>query len=122
MPRRRGKSLRLNYYSAKKNNNAHVTIYADPSEAVLSASPKSFVSVNENSVTLAGGVPSRINIQGLSGSLFYGGMLTDLPFPLSTIPVTPFTPFPKQVFRPPLKNLMKTIRDISLISSSFVGL
>ena len=122
MPNQRPKKVyRLNYHQKNADFDAAMTILGNPGEIKISTGPKNFVSIEQDSITLAGGFPAKINIQGMSSSLKYGGMLQDLPFPMSVMPVTVATPFPKQVFSPPLMDVLPTIREISLLLSTFVG-
>jgi hypothetical protein len=113
--------LRLNYWRGNPEFAASITVLGDPAEVRISASAKSFISVSEQGLTLAGGFPSRINIQGMPSSVRYGGMLSALPFPLNLVPSTVGTPIPQQVFVPPMMQLMPEILQLSTIASSFVS-
>lgn len=117
---RPAKTLRLNYIKADADTGAYVQVLGKPSEVKIGASDKSFISVRSDGITLAPGVGNNINIQGLSHNMRYGGLLMDLPFPLSILPTTPFTPFPKQVFMPPLSKIIPFLADLSAIASSLV--
>jgi hypothetical protein len=117
------KTWKLNYFDNDESNTANISLYGSPSEVRVSGSDTTFISVKgEGGITLAPGLGSAVNIQGLSQNFRYGGMLADLPFPLSVIPTTPFTPFPKQIFIPPLLKQLPTIRDMSILATSFVGI
>lgn len=98
-----------------------LSLLGDPGEARMSAGNKSFISVKEDSVTISGGFPSKFNIQGMSSSFKYGGMVQDLPWPLSMIPSTLVTPFPKQIMAPPLVEILPTIQQIAMIATSLAG-
>ncbi len=115
------KTLRLNFVKEDADLGAYIQVLGRPSEVKLSAGPKSFVSVRDDGITLSPGPGYNINIQGLSQNMRYGGLLMDLPFPLSILPTTPFTPFPKQVFMPPLARILPFIVDLSAIASSLVA-
>jgi hypothetical protein len=69
---------------------------------------------------LSPGIGNNVNIQGMSQNMRYAGLLMDLPFPLSILPTTPFTPFPKQVMMPPLAKIVPFLADMSTILSSLV--
>ena len=123
--RRPMKVWKLNYWKADPEFAAALTVLGDPAEVRLAAADDAFISLRSGSfggMTFSPGFGKRINIQALSGQMRYGGMIQDLPFPLSIIPVTPFTPFPNQNFRPPLENVLPAIRQFAIIASSAVGL
>lgn len=121
MPRPR-KVFRLNYWQADPEIAAMLVIEGKPASIKLASSADHFVGVSDNGITLSPGIGKSLNYQAMSHNFRYGGLLMDLPFPLSIMPVTPFTPFPNQIFLPPLLQLLPTIRDLAIISSSFVGL
>lgn len=114
------KTLRLNYWKMDPAMAANIQIMGKPAEVKISASDKTFMSVRQTGITFSPGIGNNINIQGLSQNMRYGGLLSDLPFPLSVIPTTPFTPFPKQIFNPPLAKIVPFLVDISTIASSLV--
>lgn len=116
------KVLRLNYWGAPKNDEATITILDTPGELRLSVGPKSFLSVKNDNITIGAGSPAVINIQGLSTSMKYAGMIQDLPFPLSMLPTTPFTPFPKQIFVPPFLDLLPILKQAANLATSLVGI
>ena len=120
--RRPSKMMRLSYWKGNPEFAANITVLGDPAEVRISASARSFLSVSEEGMTLAGGFPGKINIQGMPSSIRYGGMLSSLPFPLNLIPSTVGTPIPQQVFVPPMMELMPQIIQLSTIASSFVGI
>lgn len=47
----------------------------------------------------------------------YGGMIQDLPFPAVMLPSTITTPLPKQIFNPPLKDIIGLINQVSAVAS-----
>jgi hypothetical protein len=115
------KIIRLNYAVSSPDMYANISIFGNPSEVRITSGEKSFISVKETGVTIGASSPAKINIQGMSGSMIYGGLLQDLPFPMSTMPVTPATPFAKQVFKPPMKELIKAINDLNTIAMMLMG-
>lgn len=119
---RKKKVFKLNYHVGQGNGSANIAIMDNPNEVRISANPKTFISVTEDGLSLSGGTPSTINIQGMSSSMKYGGMIQDLPFPMSIMPVTTFNPFPKQIFAPPLKEMIPTLTQAAALASSLIGL
>lgn len=119
---RPSKIIRLNYWSERPEDSAHISILGKPEEIRISSSADKFLSVRKDGISIAPGISNSINIQGMSHNMKYAGMISDLPFPLSMLPNTPVTPLPKQVFVPPLKDLLSLIKDISIITKSFVGI
>ena len=116
--RRPAKTVRLNYTNL--NNSPTLTLLGEPNEIRLNVNSKTFLSVREEGITFAPGQGKQVNIQAMSHNMRYGGMIQDLPFPMSMMPVTTFNPFPKQFFAPPLKELMPILRDISLLATAFI--
>lgn len=114
------KVLRLNYW-ADAVGDPTITLLNNPSEVRISSDKKTFLSVKDNQITLGAGSPATINIQGLSHSIKYAGMIQDLPFPLSLIPSTAVTPLPKQIIVPPLMDLLPTIKQAAKIANSLLG-
>jgi hypothetical protein len=118
---RKQKVIRLNYIDAGLINSPCITLFDKPYELRLSVGPKSFVSIKEDSVTIGGGAPSKINVQGFSNTITYASMVQDLPFPLNLLPVTPFTPLPNQIISPPFKELIPILKQAATIASSIIG-
>lgn len=116
------KVIRLHYWGELQQDEAHLTILENPGEARLGCGNKSFISVKEDQVSISGGTPSTISIQGMSSSFKYAGMLQDLPFPLSILPVTALNPMPLQLMVPPLVGMLPTITQAAAIASSLIGL
>ncbi len=116
---RPGKTLKLKHWESGKKSAAHVTVLAEPDEVRISAG-KSFITVKEDYASISGGTPSVINIQGLSSSMRYAGMLQDSPFPLSLLPSTMMTPFPKQIIAPPFLRLLPEIAKLAGLVGNFV--
>ena len=90
-------------------------------EVRIASGPKSFISIKDNGITLAGGSPGGVKIQGLSQSLKYSGLMIDLPFPLSIMPTTPVSPMPKQVIVPPFAAVLKMIKEMSALANAMVS-
>lgn len=122
MNKRPQKVYRLNYWKADPEYAANVTVFGDPAEVRISASDSRFISVKNSGITLAPGMSGQVNIQGMSVNMRYGGLLADLPFPLSIMPTTMASPFPKQIMIPPLLSQLPTIAQLAVVASSFVGL
>lgn len=119
----RGKKvLRLKYWGNNDLSQPTISLLDNPNELRLATGPKAFISVKEDQISIAAGTPAVINIQGLSTSMKYAGMIQDLPFPLTLLPTTPFTPFPKQIIVPPLADLLPTLRQVASVASSLIGL
>lgn len=114
------KTLRLNYVKLDPQLGAHIQVLGRPAEVRIAASDKSFISVRDDGISVSPGIGMNVNFQGMSQNMRYAGLLMDLPFPLSILPTTPFTPFPKQIFMPPLAKIMPFLADLSLIASSLV--
>jgi hypothetical protein len=119
------KIFKLNYWKANPEYAAQISLYANPAELRLSASDSTFISLRGSDtfggISISPGLGNHINIQGMSGDMRYAGLLQDLPFPYSILPITPFTPFPTQLFAPPLMRLLPIIRQMAIITSSYVG-
>lgn len=120
MNSRPAKSLRLSFVKTDRTGNAYLQVLGRPAEVKLGTTEKTFISIREDGISLSPGIGNNVNIQALPQNLRYGGLLMDLPFPLSIIPTTPFTPFPKQVFSVPLAKILPFIVDLSLLASSLV--
>lgn len=116
--RRPIKTVRLNYGDI--DSSPSLALLGEPNEIRLNVNKKTFVSVREAGVTIAPGQGKQINLQAMSHNVRYGGMIQDLPFPMSMMPVTTFNPFPKQFFAPPLKQILPIIRQISILATAFI--
>lgn len=114
---RPAKYYRLNFANTKPG--AFMALYGDPNEVRIGANEKSFISVKEGGITLSPGLPGKIMLQGMPGCIKYAGLISDIPFPMSLIP-SPFTP--KQIFTPPIKEMMDLVRTVSTLTGSFVGM
>lgn len=122
MSTRPQKTWRMSYWGTPDGKaEPHISILGDPGEARIGVGAKSFVSIKENGVTLSGGFPSKINIQGMSSSMKYAGMVQDLPWPFPLLASTSFTPLPKQIFVPPLVEELPLIQQVAIIATSLVG-
>jgi len=120
MNNRPRKTIRLNYWKASPEMAAHITLYGSPAEIRIAANQKSFIGVREDGITLSGGTPSKINIQGLSDSMRYAGLIGDLPFPLSLVPVTLVNPMPSQVIIPPFMDMIPTVMRIGVAATGMI--
>ena len=122
MSNRPQKTWRMSYWGTPSGDaEPHISLLGDPGELRMGVGGKSFIGIKEDSITMSGGFPSKINIQGLSHSMKYAGMVQDLPWPLTQIPSTTYTPFPKQIIVPPMVELLPTIQQIAIIASSMAG-
>lgn len=119
--KRPAKVLRINYFSDAEIHNAFIGVWASPGEVKMGVGNDTFMSLTDHGISMSPGFGKKINVQGMTQDVVYGGLITDLPWPLSMIPVTPFTPFPNQVIRPPLKELLPLLRDMSLLLSALPG-
>lgn len=115
------KTWKLQHWNEDKTLSPFFQLSGRPSEAKMAANIRTFISAKENGISISPGPGNNVNFQGLSHNMKYAGMVQDLPFPASMIPITPFTPFSMQVFSPPLKELVPTIAQLTLMASSFVG-
>ena len=115
---RPAKYIRLNFVDRQAK--AFIAVFGNPDEVRIAANPTTFLAVRADGVTLSPGLGNKISIQSMPGML-YGGVLQDLPFPLTLLPSTMATPLPQQTFAPPMQDLLPTIRTISMIATSFVG-
>lgn len=113
------KIFRLNYWNGFADVAAQVSVLGDPPEVRMSTADNTFMSVRQTGITLSPGLGHSINIQGMSHNMVFGGLLSDLPFPMSIIPTTPFTPWPQQVFKPPLAAILPTVRLLAAVASLF---
>ena len=116
------KTLKLDYWVSESGDDGdapHVTVLGDPGEVRIGVG-KSFINITDNSLSLSGGFPSKINIQGLSGSMKYAGMLQDSPFPLSLLPSTTFTTFTKQLISPPFLPILPDVVKIASLTTAFI--
>jgi hypothetical protein len=115
------KTWKLNHWNRDRGNTPFFQLSGNEPEAKMAANQKTFISAREGGISISPGPGNNVNFQGLSHNMKYGGMIQDLPFPMSMIPITPFTPFPLQTFSPPLKELVPIIAQLSVMASSFVG-
>lgn len=120
MAQRPAKTLRLVYQKDDPNLNSYLMLLGNPSEVRIGVSDKTFLSVREDGISISPGMAQNLNFQAMSHNMRYGGMLMDLPFPMSLIPSTPITPMPQQIMAPPLAKIVGFISDLSAISSMLV--
>lgn len=114
------KTVRLDYWGEDTDDMPHLTLLADPGEARLAAGNDAFISVTKDRISLGAGKPSTVNIQGLSGSMKYAGLMQGIDFPLTLIPSTLATPIPQQRIDPPLKELIPLLNDLRSVLSGFL--
>ena len=121
IPLRKQKTIRLNYLRNLPNHSiASLTLLSDPAEARISVNEKQFIAVNETiGISLSPGMGNNINIQGMPGTIRYGGMLEALPFPMSIVPITAANPMPTQVLVPPLIGLAPTLIEMTAVLALF---
>lgn len=121
------KTWRMNYWGAGPSSSTQsaaepmFSLLADPAEARMHVGTKSFISVQEDKISISGGFPSVISVQGLSSSMKYAGMIQDLPWPLTMIPSTGASPLPSQIMVPPLLETLPTIIQMATIATSLAG-
>jgi len=118
---RPSKYLRINYWQMRPELSACIMILGNPNEIRLQAAQNSFISIHEEAITISGGTPSRINIQGMPASLKFAGMLQAPPFPLTLLPSTLATPIPQHIFMPPFVTLLPFIAQLGVVASSLVA-
>jgi hypothetical protein len=116
---RPAKVLKHDYWEDEDKPRASISVLADPEEVRVGVN-KTFLAIQDDRLSISGGFPSKLNIQGLSGSMRYAGMLQDSPFPLSLLPSTMATPFPKQIVMPPFLPLLPGIAQIAQVASAFL--
>ena len=122
MSTRPQKTWRMSYWGTPgEDAEAHISLLGDPGEIRMGVGSKSFISVKEDGITISGGFPSKVSVQGLSSSMKYAGMIQDLPWPLTMIPSTTYTPFPKQIIVPPMVEQLPTIQQVAVIATSMAG-
>lgn len=119
MSDRKQRIVKLDYESIDSPSPG-IALFSDPAELRLFSSGSSFLNIRDNGITISGGIPSVINIQGMSSSFRYAGMLQDLPFPLSLIPSTAATPLPKQIPKPPFENQLQQLKQFASMMPMFL--
>jgi hypothetical protein len=104
------KTWRMSYWVGGEDKiESAISILGNPGEVRASVGQKSFISVHEDKISMSGGTPSVISIQGMSSSMKYAGMIQDLPWPLTMIPSTTYTAMPMQLIIPPFVEQLPTI-------------
>jgi len=121
MSTRKQKMFKINLLGNNPGLAAFVAVFDNPNEVRIAADAYHFISVREDGITLSPGLSKNVNVQGLSHNLRYGGMVMDLPFPLSTLPITIATPLPTQVFAPPFMELLGTFKELSSLCLMLAG-
>ena len=87
-------------------------VYVGASEARIGAGNKAYVSCTESGVTIGGGFPSNITFNTLAPC--WGGLVTDIPWPLSMIPMFVPTQIPKIPFLKLLPVLPKVLAALPI--------
>lgn len=122
-PKKPNKIIRINHYEGDKEKSPFIILLGgDEPEVRVAARKDVFLSVKEQGISLSPGLGNSVTIQGMSHNMTYGGMLQDLPFPLSIMPTTTFNPFPKQLMKIPFIDLTKDLGKLMSLMSSMVGL
>lgn len=122
-PAKNIKMISLSHNKSQKEKSPFIALIGgDEPEIRLAANEKAFVSIKEKGISLSPGMGNSLTIQGMSHNMTYGGMLTDLPFPLSIMPTTTFNPFPKQFMKVPFLDLVKNLSQLGVLASSMVGI
>lgn len=98
-----------------------ISLLENPGEIRAGVGRSSFISIKGDKISMSGGTPSVISIQGLSSSMKYAGMIQDLPWPLTMMPSTTFTPLPKQIIVPPMLDELPMIQQVASIATSLAG-
>lgn len=89
--------------------------------AELGASNDVFVHASErNGVGMSPGKGNKINMQTMPQNVVYGGLIAQQKGMRGMVPSTIGTPTPQYAFSPPLESMMSTLREIVIISSSFL--
>ncbi len=115
------KTWRMSYWVGREDKvEGAISILSNPAELRMGVGQKSFISVHEDKISMSGGTPSVISIQGMSSSMKYAGMIQDLPWPLTMIPSTTYTPFPKQLIIPPFLDQLPTIIQTATLLTGLI--
>jgi len=105
------------------SSGAHVTARQSNvgGSAELGASNDVFVHASErNGIGISPGKSGKVSIQSMPQNVVYGGLLAQQRGLRGMIPSTAATPTPQYTFSPPIENMMSTLREIMIISSSFL--
>lgn len=122
-PKKSNKIIRINHYESDKEKSPFIALLGgEEPEVRVAASNNTFLSVKKQGVSVSPGLGNNITIQGMSHNMTYGGMLQDLPFPLSIMPTTTFNPFPKQFMKIPFIDLTKDLGELMSLLSTMVGI
>lgn len=105
--------------SSKDTKSGTVALYGgEEPEVRITADDKTFMAITQDGFAVGAGMPSNFSIQGLSHSVKYaGGIVSDLPWPLSMLPSTTFTPLPKQIIVPPFGGDLQGMQDLASLAS-----
>jgi hypothetical protein len=115
------KTLRITHRANDPNFSAYLQVLGEPGEVRMGVGDKTFISVRDGGISLSPGIGNNISIQGMPQNIKFGGMLANIDFPLSVIPITPFNPLPIQRISPPMNGLMSMLSLVSTLSSLLPG-
>ena len=88
----------------------------------IGASNDVFVHASErNGIGISPGKGNKVNIQSMPQNVVYGGLLAQQNGLRGMIPSTIAFPVAQYKFSPPLGNMLSTMREVMIISSSFLG-
>lgn len=114
------KSIQLDY---SVEEGPHITVQEGMKDqsAMMGASDSSFMHVStQNGISLSPGRGKTINMQAMPNDVIYGGLIAPQGALTGMIPSTIVTPNPTYRFKPPLDEMMSVIRDVAIISSTFL--
>lgn len=94
---------------------AYLALFDNPDELRLGAGPSSFIGIRDGAISISGGVPSKISVQGLGFT--FAGMLEDNKFPFTLIPSTIGSPNPAQRIKPPFVDIIPVIQQYAILAS-----
>ena len=114
------RTIQADIYS---ESGAHVTV-ADGdggSEAILGASADAHISANESfGISLSPGRGKKVNVQAMPNDVVFGGLFSMPSVYQGLVPSTIATPNPQYSMKPPFEHILQTVRELAILSSSFV--
>lgn len=113
---RPSKLIKLFYNKELSQYKAGIALHGDPDEIKIFASKDAFISVKPDGMSLSPGLGNSVSLQAMPQNMKYGGMVSDLPFPMSLMPSTMTTPMPKQIFSIPLADILGMLQTVSSIT------